>query len=269
MAIERRSLVHLNDTLVLGLSNTTARSYQFVITPNNWYQSEVNGFLVDNYLGTQTPISLSGTTVINFNIDGTSASSAPKRFSIVFRPSGIVPVTFSSIKATQQKTAIAVNWNVATQINTKQYVIEKSADGNNFTKAATVAVSGNTYNWIDENPAKGNNYYRIMSVGVDGTTQYSQVVKVNIGTRGTGISVYPNPVTNNVIGLQLNNLASGNYHVRLLNTVGQEMLTKTINHNGGSEAETMPLNKNIAKGSYYLELVSPDNTRTGLKVLIN
>ncbi len=58
-----------------------------------------------------------------------------------------------------------VEWKVENESNMKQYEVEKSVDGNKFTKAATIeAINGraNDYNWLDQHVSAGYNYYRIL-----------------------------------------------------------------------------------------------------------
>jgi hypothetical protein len=81
------------------------------------------------------------------------------------------------------------------------------------------------------------------------------------------IVVYPNPVQNGLLTLQLNNMPKGIYFVRLLNGLGQTILRKQINHSEGNSTETLRVNK--LKGSYMLEITNPDNFKSTTKLIIN
>ena len=80
--------------------------------------------------------------------------------------------------------------------------------------------------------------------------------------------IAPNPVTDNIIHLQMNTVSAGKYTVRLLNNAGQEMLTNTINHTGANTLHAMALNQIIAKGTYQLELSAKGKKTIVLPVLI-
>ena len=121
---------------------------------------------------------------------------------------------------------------------------------------------------LDAQPQAGDNYYRIRSVDLNGTGRYSQVVKVRMGAGNPSIAVYPNPVTNRVISLQFSNMEKGIYGLRLLNAAGQVLMSSKISHAGGSATETITLGKNIANGSYHLEIIHPDKTRTEQAVIV-
>lgn len=84
-----------------------------------------------------------------------------------------------------------------------------------------------------------------------------------------GISVFPNPVTNGTINLQMNNMPQGIYNVRVFNSMGQVILTRQINHAAGSSSETIQLGKGMAKGVLQLEVVKPDNTKFASRVIAN
>lgn len=84
-----------------------------------------------------------------------------------------------------------------------------------------------------------------------------------------GISVFPNPVTNGIINLQMNNMAAGVYNIRVFNGVGQVILNRSINHASGNSTETIQLGKGAVKGVYQLEVVKPDNSKFSSKVIAN
>ena len=80
-------------------------------------------------------------------------------------------------------------------------------DGLNFEKVNTTAATGaksgsTTYNWLDASPVNGNNFYRISSTSPDGSNKYSKVALVKMDNAITGIRIYPNPVTDGIIGME-------------------------------------------------------------------
>ena len=66
------------------------------------------------------------------------------------------------------------------------------------------------------------------------------------------VSVYPNPVTYKVFSVQMNNIADGKYTVSVYNAMGQEVMSKEVNHLSGS-IETMNTG-NLAKGIYTVSV---------------
>ena len=206
-------------------------------------------------------------------VDANAASSAASRFRLIFRQQGALPVTFTSIKAAQAGSNIAVEWKVANQINIARYEVEKSVTGSNFAKVGTQAASAVnsgtvTYTWLDENATTGVNFYRIKSVDNNGRVAYTNIVKVTIGGK-PAITVSPNPVQGNYVNLQFTNRQAGKYSIRLINIAGQVLYSRTVIHAGGSASQSFNLPSAITRGVYNLEIVAPDKTKQVEKLIIN
>jgi hypothetical protein len=82
-----------------------------------------------------------------------------------------------------------------------------------------------------------------------------------MGKGAPAILVYPNPVTDGSIHLQMNNMPKGTYGIQLINNLGQIVFSKVEEHPGGSGTETINPGKNLPKGSYHLEVTSPDKSK--------
>jgi hypothetical protein len=68
---------------------------------------------------------------------------------------------------------VILNWQTAQEINTSHFIIERSANGTDFSSIGKVSASGNNsitkdYLYTDTKPAKGTNYYRLKMVDADG-----------------------------------------------------------------------------------------------------
>jgi hypothetical protein len=272
LTAERRPELTINDTIYFKLTTTTQRAYQFVFTASNM-QTNLIGYLVDSYLGTSKMISLDGTTTINFSINAAAASAATNRFKIVFKTAAVLPVTFTSVKAYNKNAGIEVEWNVENEINMVKYDVEKSTDGSTFTYAGTTAVSrsnssNNTYSWLDVKPIQGVNYYRIKSYDQNGEVKYSIIVKAVIAASASSYSIYPNPVTTNVINLVMTNQPAGKYHVQLTNAIGQVIFVKDIQINGGNSTQGLSTGSKLIAGVYQLEISGQDNNHDTQKVIV-
>lgn len=93
------------------------------------------------------------------------------------------------------------------------------------------------------------------------------MVKVNVVKNGGEITVYPNPVTNGQIKLQLNNMQAGQYHIQILDMLGQVKMTEVFNHNGGNAVKKMQLATDASKGIYTLEILTPGNNKTAISIM--
>ncbi len=275
LVIERRHTIELKDTIFYKMWQMQQRTYKLEFVSKNMNYPGMTGILKDNYLKTSTPVDLNGSTPVMFSITGNEASSASDRFSIIFAfpDKQQPPVYFSNINAYQQNNNIAIEWEVEKEITVKQYELEKSANGQQFTKAVTIMAalnnSGNaSYKWLDETPVIGNNFYRISSVDGEGKLQYSSIMKVFAAKGNAEIKIYPNPVVNGVINLQILNQPKGNYVMRMINNLGQVIQAEQIQHHEGNSKESIQLNKHIGKGTYQLQIITPDNRMLTTKVFL-
>lgn len=168
-----------------------------------------------------------------------------------------LPVTFTSIKANQKTAGIQVEWTVQQQRDISRYEVEKSTDGRQFTKAGSVqavnAPAGN-YNWFDAYPSEGNNHYRIKIIEGTGIAKYSTVVNVNVGRSQSRFDVFPNPVVNNTVQIQLVNTPKGSYNLELINAAGQAVFMQKMEHSGGSASQTIVVPANVPSGNYHLKI---------------
>ena len=176
----------------------------------------------------------------------------------------LLPITLINVRAYRKNTGVQVEWRSEQEVNIDSYDVERSQTGVQFSSVGNIAGRNNTggsvnYSLFDPAPENGLNYYRIKIIGQSGEIKYSLVVKVNIGKATGGISIYPNPVTGNSVGLQMNNMSAGIYRVSLTNTTGQRLVSKTISHRGGSTAEIFELPGSLSQGIYQLS-VTGDGT---------
>jgi hypothetical protein len=270
LSIERRKIPDEGDTIFYGLYRMQHKNYQLEFNMDNAGEAfATTAFLEDSYLKTRTEVSRTGNSKIDFTVDNNAASGATGRFRLVFKRA----VKFSIINAFVLNSDIAVEWKVADEFNIGQYEIERSTDGSSFAATGNVVSRGNStvpvsYNWLDASPAPGEYYYRIKCTANSGAVVYSDVVKVKIVKSSPFLYVFPNPVTNNIIQLQLNSAAAGKYYTRLFNSNGQLVSSKNLIHPGGTATHTIKPATELAAGFYQLEVTGPDNKISVIKVLV-
>ncbi len=259
-SIEAKSPLKTEDTIYYNISNLNNKPYQLAFAPENMESTGMQAFLIDKFLNKETPVSLSDSTFIEVAVTSNAASKTADRFKIVFRQMGTLPVTITSISAINKENNNFIQWTVENESGIQQYEVEKSTDGNHFSQMAIVKAnntkSGN-YEATDKNVNSGTNFYRIKIVSVDGKPTYTQIVKVVNGGQQESISVYPNPIENDVIHLQLNNQPAGIYKIKLYNSAGQVLISKNIAHAEGSIEENIKC-LNLPKGIYQLKIMKPD-----------
>jgi hypothetical protein len=87
-------------------------------------------------------------------------------------------------------------------------------------------------------------------------------------TINKNLTVFPNPVVNGKINIQMNDMPAGEYNARVMNSLGQVICSKSILHQTGTAVETIDINNKTAKGIYRLEIIMPGNTISSQNVLL-
>ena len=255
-----------NNTIIpVGFTSTIQSNFEIALNSNT-LNNGLDVIVKDKFLNVEHTLTTSNPYIIAVTAD--AASQGENRFELVFRNSSALPTNFVSVSAVQQGNAIAVNFTTANEQNMSSYEVEESATGTTFTKGTSIKANNaatSSYNWLDVNVNTGNNYYRIKGIEKNGGVKYSQVVNVRTGTKGAEFAVYPNPVKGGVVNVQLMNIEKGQYSIKIVNSIGQEVAAKTIVHNGGSATQSINIG-NVALGTY--NMVISNGTTSVTKTVI-
>lgn len=257
LAYETKPLNGIGDTTVLNFTGMGYQNYRFEIDLTNFSENE-KVVLVDNFDNTMTLLNPAGKNVISFNVVNNPGSYAANRFMIVFRPMDVLPVTMVDIKAEVKNSEVAVSWKVEEQKNVKNYIIERSFNGNNFSAIGIVNASNvNAYSFIDKNPASGINYYRVVSIDIDGKKGISNIVKANIDGSDQLISVSPNPIAGNNVHLLFDGKQKGIYYVNIKNQMGQLVTSQQFTLDGNQRQLDIQPATPLSQGIYSIEITMP------------
>ncbi len=275
LAVEARMPVASKDTIFYYLTNLRQQTYEFRFTPQSMNVGpNLHAFLVDKFENKRTQISLDGNSVVSFVVTNKPGSYAADRFMIVFKGARTHPhELFTNVDAVRQDKNILVNWNVSDEEDIIAYEVEKSVDGNNFSKlneqnAKTSGTGPAQYSWIDNNPVEGDNFYRIHSVGAYGESLRSKTVKVNIAKMPPSITVFPNPVQDDrTLYVNMTNKNAGTYTLVMTDSKGQQVMSQIINHAGGNNVYTIAMDKLKTHGSYLLTIAGDDLVKSTFKIV--
>jgi len=151
-------------------------------------------------------------------------------FSGFFINTGALPLPVNILsfdaKALNNKT-VQLTWNVAEEINVKEYIVERSNDNKNWSAIGSVIASQkSTYEFNDNRPVSGVNYYRLAVKDVNASVAFSNVRTVNFSGKGN-MALYPNPANNT---LYVSGTDDKNVVISIYNEVGQ--IVNTLSSNG-------------------------------------
>jgi len=174
-------------------------------------------------------------------------------------PLNALPVELTKFQAVQQNEIVFLQWQTASELNTREFIIEHSIDGNYFeaiTKISSIGNSSKAQEYKDEHrtPDEGINYYRLKIVDIDGTFEYSHIEVVKFD-KESELNIFPNPVIKHLhIHGEFTDFED--VMIEIYNREGREIYIGTISFdNGRIMLETDSLNiKN--PGTYFLRITS-------------
>ena len=291
LALEARQPVAVTDTIFYTFNNIRRTAYHLKFNPENM-AAGLEAKLVDKFLNTTTPISLTSTTMVDFGITTEAGSWATDRFYLVFKQ--VPPVLISSVDASRTSTSndVVVNWTVQHESAVQGYAVQRSLTGSEFEDISLADPSGNncstsSYTMVDPTPSNGNNYYRIKGTKNDGQVFYSAIVKVIPGRKASAtnsgrvtneiaphattpasFTIFPNPVTDQHFNVVFANQAKGTYVLNLTDRLGKTIHRTSVEITNIKQAVNIQLSRAVATGNYDLTIIGPGNTTTVKQVLV-
>ncbi|MGF2411070.1 T9SS type A sorting domain-containing protein [Ferruginibacter sp.] len=142
-----------------------------------------------------------------------------------------------------------LQWQTADEQNTKNFVIQHSSNGHGWIDIDSVRSMGNSssvknYSYTHSKPEKGINYYRLIQNDIDGAFTYSKIVSVTLKSAIKPLSIYPNPVVNAPLNVQLQQTTL----VSIYNSTGALVFSKQLT------AGTQQLDvSGLTKGTYTIK----------------
>ncbi len=193
----------------------------------------------------------SGSTISPLNI---SLTAAP----IYVAANFVIPIELADFTGKRINHNSQLKWETATEINTANFDIERSEDGQNFTAIGQVKAAGNSstpqyYSFLDTKNVNGTAYYRLKANDLDSKTSYSKIIALSDNATGKAF-VYPNPFGNKLMVL-FNNDAE-NFDVTLSDMSGRTLMHQTAQNRLDWSTENLP------SGMYVLKIAGKGAVET-------
>ncbi|HWR33611.1 MAG TPA: RHS repeat-associated core domain-containing protein [Chitinophagaceae bacterium] len=183
-----------------------------------------------------------------------------------FIGSGTVPVTWLYFRGTTLGKDNILDWATASEQNSKEFRVERSLNGNNFTSIGTIAAAGNsssitTYQYTDHNIDRLNSpvmFYRLKQVDLDNNFRYSNIIRLTYNqTEKPKSIVYPNP-TQGMITVTIGDRQLIGTTANLYDETGRLLQNVKIT----ADSQTFDLSRYV-NGIYFIRL----NNKEVLRVL--
>ncbi|MFY8005432.1 MAG: T9SS type A sorting domain-containing protein, partial [Chitinophagaceae bacterium] len=259
-AIEKRALPTNKDTVVLRMTNLVVGTQYNIAVAAQQFTHNMDAFVWDRLTNTTTAVKKSDTTFISFTPTA-DTNTYFSRYYLVFRNPVPLSNGVSNLQGRQVGNNNAISWQATGEqtAGIVEYVVEKSANGQSFIVLATLTAKGgnniNQYQYIDENAAASNAYYRVRIVSGIETGKFTNTVQLKAANSKKQVSIYPTVITNQQFQLQLTGYEKGTYTVRVFNTIGQDIWTQKLQHEGGNSNYTIRMTEtNLSSGTYFVHL---------------
>ncbi len=189
-----------------------------------------------------------------------------------------LPLKLLSFTAKRTTGSILVNWATSNEVNVKNFELERSFNGVDFTGITTVKAlnrPGNQaapYSFADQNDdavnAAGKVYYRLKMNDNDGAFTYSPVQSINPMAASARINIYPNPVSGSAVYISLDKPSSTPISIKIEDITGRVFSKYTVS-TSGFNYNSIPVNvQKLSTGTYVLK-VETANTTVTRQIIIN
>jgi hypothetical protein len=178
---------------------------------------------------------------------------------IDFSPLPVELLSFTAVK--YNKTQSLLTWVTASEYNSYKYEIERSNNGQNWTKIGEVNAAGNStqqlsYQYIDSNPLQGINYYRIKQIDIDGSFTYTFIRELSFDIK-FDLSIIPNPAKDYIF-ITLTSAANNDIQITIFDVNGRNMANYDQNDFKNS---ILPIPVSLYEnGIYFIRIKSNDIT---------
>lgn len=175
-----------------------------------------------------------------------------------------LPMELMLFDAVIEGRTVALEWLTLSENLSSRFVVERSADGLDWTDIAMVPAAGESqqplvYKITDGNPLQGTSYYRLRMIDLDGGFQHSLVRSVTM--KHASLSIIPNPAQGRFV---VHGVAEG-AEVRLIDPLGR-VVAASLSRAADSAVEVEPLS--ASPGVYTIQVIG-DGITISSRVLID
>ncbi len=247
-------------TFFLGVSfSDTTGSGVFLGTANT-------GFV--NLSGAVWQLNQNSGALLPFNF-GQSASASIYARVFGRAVSNSLPVTFTRFEGKKIETGARLTWRTATEQSNAGFDLERSADGKDFTKVATIkskAQGGNSvqpldYGYDDNSVAAAGSFYRLKQLDFGGQHSYSQVIFISPDQlKPLSITgMYPNPARHQLT-LALESDEQTKASSTIVDMSGRQMQSRQLQIPKGYSNQQFTVQP-LAKGVYRVVIITDSGER--------
>jgi hypothetical protein len=232
--------------------------------------STIDGHIAGGNSGTNINVDSPGTYIVTQLLQTGCPAYSHDTIVIAYDANcGLLANNQVSLKGMYNNGEVQLDWSVSKNNDVTNFRIERSLDGKNYTRIATVNKTQGVNQYaayqLMDNVFKlngSNAYYRVLVTANDGTMQYSKVARVSL-TAGSQsqLTLLTNPVKD-VLQFSMTTEHDNSIQVLIYDMAGKLMKTVTRHLPKGSSIVDIDGFKNWAKGIYTVKIYSGKNMFT-------
>ncbi len=192
-------------------------------------------------------------------IDNSFMGSVFAKSTFTVTATGTLPIVLANFAVKPENNKAKIEWSTTAEQGNDRFVVERSADGINFTPFATVKGNGTSsaahqYFVYDNSPLEGTNYYRLVQYNMDGRNTNHGIRTANFrNLPGATLMVFPNPIIKD-FGIRLNNYSGKQISVTVSDMSGK-LVHREIIQTGISQSDyRLNVNNKPLPGQYILQV---------------
>ncbi len=179
-----------------------------------------------------------------------------------------LPVKFLGFDVASRGKDGIVQWSTTEEINADRFEIERSNNGQTWTKVGSVTAKGdvtgtNSYSFTDKEIGTTVSYYRIRQVDIDGRSVYTPVRMLKMDQTGMASEIRIRTISGKIL-LQFPQEVKGNTLVRIMNLNGQLL----SHHQLTNAAGQITLDSQAPANGIVIVSVENGTRRTSSQVLL-
>ncbi len=197
--------------------------------------------------------------VLNPGGSTAAASSFSNNYDIDFgfMTSNYLALRKLEFSGTLSNNIVKLNWNTTDETGVSKYIVERSADGQNFQSIGSLNSKGDgSFGYLlndDVSSASVPKYfYRLKVVNQTGPGTFSRIVTINL-KQSSKLLIGPNPFTD-VIQLQYQSGSRKEIQLTLYNTAGQVIYRRRKLVQQGTNSFSIDALSQLPKGIYFIEI---------------
>lgn len=183
-----------------------------------------------------------------------------------------LPIELTSFEGTCDDGIRLLTWSTSSERDVANFVIERSANGIDFTSVGEVAAAGNStttqnYAFKDANGGATRYYYRLRIVETTGVEEFSRIIGVACLKGGLGVlDVHPNPANDAVI-LTYETNSRNPLTIRLTDIFGRTLIQEKLTPEIGLNTKNIDVST-LTSSIYFIVL---DDTKRQIirRIVVN